>query len=101
ATKQYFESLGVQQPELAWIASVIIELGGGLLLLAGIQGRWVALGLGVWCMITAIVGHSNFADPNMQINFMKNVAMTGGFLYIALFGVGDYTVERAWSSRWK
>jgi putative oxidoreductase len=94
ATKEYFESLGVPLPGLALIVSVIIELGGGLLLLTGIQGRLVALILAVWCIITAITGHSNFADPGMQIQFMKNLAMSSGFLYIALFGVGAYSVKR-------
>ena len=94
ATQAYFTSLGVPFPTLAWLIAVIIELGVGLALLVGFQTRVAALVLGIWCIITAVAGHSNFADPEMQINFMKNAAMAGGFAYIALFGAGAYSLDR-------
>jgi putative oxidoreductase len=75
------------------VVTVVVEFVGGLALLIGIQTRLVALVLALWCIATAIVGHSNFADPNMQIHFMKNVAMAGGFIFIALFGGGAYAID--------
>lgn len=93
-TKAYFASLGVPLPELVWLVAVGVELLGGLALLLGVQARLTALVLGVWCIATALVGHSNFADPNMQIHFMKNLAMAGGFIFISVFGAGTYTAER-------
>lgn len=38
---------------------------------------------------------SHFADPEMQVNFMKNVAMAGGLTFVAIFGGGAYTLSRA------
>ena len=43
--------------------------------------------------MTAAIFHSNFADHNMQIHFMKNVAMAGGLLYAAGFGGGAYSLD--------
>lgn len=94
-TMAYFASLGVPLPELAWVVTVIVELVGGLLLLLGVQARLVALVLAIWSIATALVAHTNFANPDMQIHFMKNLAMAGGFIFIALFGAGAYTMERA------
>ncbi|MEO4027428.1 DoxX family protein [Chromobacterium vaccinii] len=40
-TAEYFASLGL--PGFVGYFAILIEIGGGLLLLAGIQARWVAL----------------------------------------------------------
>jgi putative oxidoreductase len=34
----------------------------------------------------------------MEIHFMKNMAMTGGFIYIAVFGAGALSID-AWRRR--
>ena len=90
----YFVHVGVAFPQLVWVVAVVIELIGGLLLLLGIQTRVVAGILGIWSIATAIVAHTNFADVDMQIHFMKNVAMAGGYAVLAGFGGGAYTLER-------
>jgi putative oxidoreductase len=65
-----------------------------LALLLGVWTRLTALVLRIWCIVTAVTGHSNFADLDMQIHFMKNLAMAGGFAYMALFGAGAYSLDR-------
>jgi hypothetical protein len=47
----------------------------------------------VRCVATALIGHTNFADRNQEIHFLKNMAMTGGFLYVAAFGGGAWSLE--------
>src|SRR5262249_53313774 len=71
-TTAYFGSLGLPLPWLAWVVTVIVELVGGLALLLGIQARLAALVLGIWSIGTALIAHTNFADLNTQIHFMKN-----------------------------
>jgi putative oxidoreductase len=39
------------------------------------------------------VAHSNFADPNMMIHFLKNLAMAGGFLQLVAFGAGGWSLD--------
>jgi uncharacterized membrane protein YphA (DoxX/SURF4 family) len=46
--------------------------------------------------VTEPVVHTSFADADAQMQFMKNVAMSGGFIFIAAFGPGAYAVARAW-----
>jgi putative oxidoreductase len=93
-TQAYFAHLGVTFPQLVWAAAVAIELIGGLLLLLGIQTRVAAAILGVWSIVTALVAHTNFADLDMEIHFMKNVAMAGGYAVLVGFGGGAYTLGR-------
>jgi len=82
-------------PGVVWLITVVVELIGGLALLLGVQTRLSALVLGIWCIATALVAHTNFADLNMQIHFMKNLAMAGGLIFIALFGAGAYSWDRS------
>ena len=99
ATTAGFAKLGLPVPQLAYLVAVVIELGGGLLLLFGLFTRPAAVVLGLWCIATAIAAHSDFGDRNMQIHFMKNVAMAGGFVYVALAGAGAFSLDALLSHR--
>ena len=41
------------------------------------------------------VAHTHFSDPNQMIHFLKNLAMSGGFLLLVAFGAGDWSVDHA------
>jgi putative oxidoreductase len=43
--------------------------------------------------VTAVSFHSNFADQNQMIHFLKNIMMAGGLLQIASFGAGAISVD--------
>jgi putative oxidoreductase len=93
ATVGYITAVGLPVPPLAFIASVVIELGGGLLLLSGYRVRFASLVLAMFCVATAVFFHRNFADQNMMIHFLKNVMMAGGLLQIAYFGAGAFSLD--------
>ena len=44
-------------------------------------------------MATAVSFHSNFADQNQMIHFLKNVMIAGGLLQIAAFGAGALSID--------
>src|SRR5260370_370538 len=89
---------GLPFPPLAFAVAVAIEFGGGLLLVAGYRARYVAAALAVFSLATAISFHSNFADQNQMIHFLKNVMMAGGLLQVAAFGAGAFGIDR-WRRR--
>jgi hypothetical protein len=35
--------------------------------------------LAVWCVATALIAHTKFADRNQEIHFLKNLAMRADF----------------------
>jgi putative oxidoreductase len=84
---------GLPVPMLAYGVTVVVELGGGLLLLVGFLTRPVAVVLGLWCIATALVAHTALGDPNMRAHFMKNVAMAGGFIYVWATGAGAFSID--------
>jgi putative oxidoreductase len=92
-TTAMIAAAGLPVPPLAFATAVALELGGGLLLIAGYQVRPVATALAVFCFVTAFSFHSNFADQNQMINFLKNVMMAGGLLQIVAFGAGAISLD--------
>ena len=84
---------GLPFAPLAFAVAVVAELGGGLLLIAGYRARYVAAALALFALATAISFHSNFADQNQMIHFLKNVMMAGGLLQVGAFGAGALSVD--------
>lgn len=91
ATGAYMQSVGV--PGALALPAALFELLGGLAILIGWQTRIVALLLAGFCVVTAVLFHSNFADQVMMIMFMKNLAMAGGFLTLYANGAGAMSMD--------
>jgi len=92
-TTAMIAAAGLPVPPLAYLVAVVLELGGGLLLITGYQARIVALALAVFSVVAGVAFHSNFADQNQMIHFLKNVMMAGGLLQIAAFGAGAISLD--------
>jgi putative oxidoreductase len=74
---------------------ILTELGGGLLVLFGLKTRWAALGLFGFCLLTALFFH---LGADQTVHFQKNLCMAGGFLMLAIFGPGPWSLD-AWRGR--
>jgi putative oxidoreductase len=93
ATVGYISAVGLPSPSLAYLAAVVIEIGGGLLLLSGYRVRAASLALAVFSVVAAVFFHNNFADQNQMIHFLKNVMIAGGLLQITYFGAGAFSLD--------
>jgi putative oxidoreductase len=93
ATTEMISAAGLPIPPLAFAVAVVAELGGGLLLVAGYHARYVAAALALFSLATALSFHTNFADQNQMIHFLKNVMIAGGLLQIVAFGAGALSFD--------
>ena len=84
---------GLPFAPLGFAIALVVEIGLGLLLAIGYRTRAVAFGLAIWCVVTAVLFHRNFADQNMMIHFLKNLVMAGGLLQIVHFGAGAVSLD--------
>lgn len=92
-TTEAIRAAGLPFPTLALAVSVAVEVGGGLLLIAGFKARTAAAVLALFSLVTALTFHSNFADQNQMIHFLKNVMMAGGLLQVVAFGAGALSMD--------
>ncbi|MBB4613506.1 DoxX family protein [Novosphingobium taihuense] len=93
-TIAYISSAGLPAPSVAYGIAVIVELVGGLLLIAGFRTRIVASAIALFSLAAAVGFHANLADQNQFIHFFKNVALAGGLLQVAAFGSGRFGFDR-------
>ena len=93
-TTAMIAAVGLPVPPLAYAVAVVVELGGGLLLVAGYQARLVAIALGLFSLAAAVSFHNNFADQAQMINFLKNLSIAGGLLLLVVNGAGPLSLDR-------
>lgn len=90
---------GFPQPRLFGYAVAALELIGGVLLLVGFKGRWVALVLCLFTAGTIYMAHNFWAFEGAQYmaqrtHALKNLAIMGGLLLIAAHGSGRFSIDR-------
>lgn len=95
----YIASVGLPAPLFAYLLAIVVEVGGGILLVVGFQTRIVALVLAIFTVVSALFFHNDFADQNQVIHFLKNIAMTGGLLQVFAFGAGAFSLDGRLSGR--
>jgi len=85
--------------KLLLVITIVVELGGGLMVLLGWQARWAATALFLWMIPVTYIFHAYWGLPPDQmqmqfINFQKNMAIMGGMLYIIAQGPGRYSLGK-------
>jgi putative oxidoreductase len=94
----YFTKLGFPAPELMTVLAILIEVGGGALLILGWQTRRISWLLVLFVIIATAMAHRFWefeaAQYGAQLNnFLKNVAIIGGLLYVIVLGAGRLSLD--------
>lgn len=91
ATANLMQQFGV--PAILLPGTIALEILGGLAVLAGFYARSAAIPLAVFTLATAVIFHGNFADDVQLAMFLKNLAITGGFLLLIAHGPGAWAAN--------
>lgn len=99
-TAKFMASKGMPMIEPLLVASIIIELVGGLMLAVGWKARWAAWAIFLFIIPATLIFHAYWAVPPEQaygqmIHFQKNLAIMGGMLYVALMGPGRLSLDKS------
>ena len=92
-------SKGFPAAQVFAAATIVIEVGVALMLVAGWKARWAALLLAVFTAIVTFFFHNFWVVPEaqkmmQQVQFMKNLAVIGGLLMVTAFGPGRLSVDK-------
>lgn len=98
ATAVGMSSQGVPYAEWLLVLAIILELGGGLMILFGYKARFGAFLLFVFIFLVSLIYHDFWTfdaaqATNQMQHFLKNFAMMGAALYILAFGAGRYSID--------
>ncbi len=90
-TQSYMEAMGL--PGILIYPTILFVVAAGLSIIAGFKTRYVALALGGFSLLSALIFHNQLGDQMQFILFMKNVAIAGGFLFLARYGAGELSID--------
>ena len=76
-----------------FIATIALQLGAGLSVATGLLTRLGGIGLGLFCLATATLFHTNFASQSELLNFEKDLAISGGMFVLAAVGAGRFSLD--------
>ncbi|MFZ2540671.1 MAG: DoxX family protein [Gallionella sp.] len=98
-TVGYIANKGLPLPQLGAIGTIIVELGGGIMLVLGWKTRLAAAAILIFTTVAALIFHDFWAAPpdqaqNQMIHFMKNMAIVGGLLFVVIHGAGALSMDR-------
>ena len=95
----YMASKGLPMVEVLLVLTIIIELGGGLMILLGWQARWAATVIFLFLIPVTIIFHPYWAIEGQEAghhfnSFFKNLAIMGGMIYIMVYGSGPCSLGK-------
>jgi putative oxidoreductase len=88
----YMAKQGVTRP--LFVMVIALQLGAGLALVVGLLTRLGALGLGLFCLMTAFIFHTNLGDQNELLHFEKDLGIAGGMFTLMIVGAGTLSLDR-------
>ena len=91
-TMSWMEGYGM--PGILLYPVIAFEIILPLFVIVGYNARISAGLLAIFCIATAFIFHLDFSDPMQKINFLKNIGLAGGFLFIVANGTKDWSVDR-------
>lgn len=98
ATAAEMAKHGIPLSNILVFGAIAMELGGGLLLIAGLYTRCVALALFFYTLALAVLFHAYWAMPADQARsqgsvFFEHLSMMGGLLFVMAFGAGALSLD--------
>jgi putative oxidoreductase len=94
-TAKYMASKGMPMVEPLLVATILIELVGGLMLAVGFKARWAAWAIFLFLIPVTVIFHPGWADAGEVIQMNKNLAIMGGMLYVAFMGPGRLSLDKS------
>lgn len=92
STEGWMESMGV--PGILLPIVIILELFGGIAIVVGWNTKIFAFMFASFCILSALIFHSDFTSQIEISMFMKNLAIAGGFLFLVIYGAGNYSIDK-------
>ena len=89
---------GIPLSNIMVFGAIMMEVGGGLLLMVGLFARWAALALFFYTLTLALIFHAYWSVPDAEARvqaafFFGHLSMMGGMLVVVAFGAGAYSLD--------
>jgi len=93
-TIAYMQHYNVPLIKFSLAAAIIIEVVGAFLIILGLKSRYAAVLLMIYLVVITAFFHNIIKEPQQMINFLKNIAILGSLLSIAIHGHGKFGFDK-------
>lgn len=106
STSQYMADHGMMFIPFFLILTIIIQIGGGMMMVVGLQTKIIAFLLAGLTLVISMVMHDFWTMPAGELqtghetqNFVKNMAIMAGLLAVAGLGAGPWSLDNKRQSK--
>lgn len=96
-TMAYIAKAGLPLPVVSYALALVVELGVATALLLGYRTRQAAAVMAAFSVLSALMFHHQFGDKGQLVQFLKNLAIAGGFVQLMRAPVARWS----WDARRK
>ena len=90
----YMQHFHVPFIKVSLVLAILVEVGLAILIILGFKARYSAIVMMLYLAVITIIFHNIVKDPPQMINFLKNIAILGGLLSIAIPGPGKLSFDK-------
>jgi len=81
-------------PGFLLIPAIVLEVLAPILVIIGYKTKVAAASLSLFCLATAIIFHNDFSDQVQLTSFLKNIALSGGFIFLVINGPKGFSLDK-------
>ena len=81
-------------PGFLLMPTIILEILAPILIIIGYKTKVAAASLSLFCFATAIIFHNDFSDQVQLTSFLKNIALSGGFIFLVVNGPKGFSLDK-------
>ncbi len=93
-TLNYMNSYHIPKVKILGILAITIEIIASYLIIIGYKSKYASIALIGFLIIVTAIFHNVMREPIQMINFLKNLALIGALLSIAINGPGPISIDK-------
>ena len=81
-------------PGFFLVPAIVLEIVAPIFVIIGFKTKVAAASISLFCLATAIIFHSDFSDQAQLTAFLKNIALSGGFIFLVVNGPKGFSLDK-------
>ena len=81
-------------PGFFLVPAIVLEIVAPIFVIIGYKTKVAAASISLFCLATAIIFHSDFSDQAQLTAFLKNIALSGGFIFLVVNGPKGFSLDK-------
>ena len=81
-------------PGFFLVPAIVLEIVAPIFVIIGYKTKVAAASISLFCLATAIIFHNDFSDQVQLTAFLKNIALSGGFIFLVVNGPKGFSLDK-------